>query len=274
MTTTYDTATGTFVTEGQGTGRRSNAPHNRSRRRNGNQRYRSGRVGQAASKAWDMGYGMYEDNGIFRFLSWFMLLSLVVGLFIVIKMNIQPYYTMLSQGQEDGWAMAIVKAIPVVGGAIRSFDATITAVGAFFIWGLTQCAQCLWLIIRIDRKANQNAMIRSNAIRVRVGTGHTGRDLKMAKRTIGIPYFFIRWSGLISLGAYVFDLILGLSEYPLAESTEKFWFYLNTGMVDKLDIAHLRNLLVMMFTFEALLYPTIIIWQWIQIRNREEVIDG
>lgn len=265
MATIYDTKTGQFVSDETGPG--NHQPRSRNPRR--------GRTGKnVAFQAWDKGFEMYEDSGVFRFLSWFMLLSLVVGLFVVVKMNIQPYYTMLSQGQEDGWAMAIVKVIPLIGSAVKTFGATITAVGAFFVWGLTQCAQCLWLIIRIDRKANQNALIRSNAIRARVGSAHKGRDKRIANRTIGIPYFFIRWSGLISLGAYVFDLILGLNEYPLAESAEKFWFYINTGMLDKLDIAHLRNLLVMMFTFEALLYPTIIIWQWIRIRNREEVIDG
>jgi hypothetical protein len=89
----------------------------------------------------------------------------------------------------------------------------------------------------------------------------------IARKARKIPYFFIRWGALLSLGAYAFDLVVGLSLYPPAASLNTFLFALSSGLWSGIDMGNLAKLLVMLFAFEVVLILLIIALQWVNARQ-------
>lgn len=149
-----------------------------------------------------------------------------------------------------------------------------TAVGAF-MWFIVQGLQIFWLVLLIDEQANTGALKKSEQIGSRFeGKKYSHRrDKSMVERIKSIPYFFIRWSGLLALGAYTFDLIINSAKYPPAKDLETFAKAVSLGKWELINQDMFNALMIALFAVEALAVLAIVVWMWIDARKagKEEV---
>jgi hypothetical protein len=207
---------------------------------------------------------LYQNNWIFRVFSWILLCGLISAIAYVSWLNIQPYVSLVdSTIAGDNW----LTRFPIIGEFARAWGSVIATIVGILIWAVVQCLQVLWLLIGLDKQALQGAVKRAEMQRFYLPDGSDRASQRIAKRARRIPYFFIRWGGLLSLAAYAFDLAIGLTIYPPAKSFDAFWFALSTGSWSRIDIGNLCKLLAMLFMFEALLVLAIVCWQWVQSRK-------
>ena len=213
-----------------------------------------------------------RDNPIFTFISWIMLLGLIVALFKVASINIAPYYLLMSYDDGSGW----VTQLPLIGGVLRAWEGTVNSIGAMLIWALTQSLQILWILIGLDRKAHANALRESAKFEFGSFSSAASAELdsdrytrRMARKSRRIPFFFVRWSLLLGLCAYVADLIVGLRIYPPADSLRTIGRALSIGTTNGINGDNLIQLAIMLFSFEAITIPAIVVGQWVWTRNRE-----
>lgn len=211
----------------------------------------------------------YEEHWLFRVFAWVLLTALFSALCYIAWINIAPYQ-MLVRTMDSGnqW----LENMPLIGLIAKAWGAVVLSITGVLLWALVQSLQCLWILIGLDRKALNGAIYEARK------TNHSGDDGRNSDRRVrniqrkarAIPFFFIRWGALLSLGAYVFDLIIGLTLYPPASSFDRFTFALSTGMWKFIDFANLWKLLVMLFAFEFVLVLFIVVAQWIWSRNQHD----
>lgn len=208
----------------------------------------------------------YDESWIFRVFSWLLLTALFAALCYVAWVNIAPYVLLVQRTSiGDNW----LEQVPVIGAVVKLWGGAVMSITALLIWALVQSLQCLWLLISLDKKALQGAVSKANSDRFYVNANDpTSKDL--ARKARRIPYFFIRWGALLSLGAYAFDLIVGLSLYPPAKSFDKFWFALSVGQWGAIDFPNVWKLLMMLFAFEFVLVLFLVVFQWVRTREHEQ----
>ena len=242
--------------------------HNRQTSRGSGRRTRRQRATEAVRN-----FGReVSDNPILTFISWLMLLGLLVALVKVASINIAPYYLLMSYDDGSGW----VSQLPLIGNVLKAWDGAVNSIGAILIWALTQSLQILWILIGLDRKAHANALKESakfefgsfsNADSAEWDSDRYTR--RMARKSRRIPFFFVRWSLLLGLSAYVADLVVGLRIYPPADSLRSIGRALSIGTTNGLNGDNLVQLAIMLFSFEAIAIPAIVVGQWVWTRNRE-----
>ena len=210
----------------------------------------------------------YEESWIIKIVSWLLLIGLTIALIRVAVINIQPYYSFMAPKPEDGgW----IQYLPFFGWLSIKFGQLMAVVGGILLWSVVQIFQILWLIVALDRKAQRNAVKESRKFRDEEDLeDRDPRTRRIARKSKGIPYFFIRWAYVISLAAYAFDFALGLQDYPLAPSLRDFLFYLGTGFTENINMENFTNLLSMLFFFEVIAIPFVVVAQWVRTRNRED----
>jgi len=242
--------------------------HNRQTARGSGRRTRRQRATEALRE-----FGReVSDNPILTFISWLMLLGLIVALVKVASINIAPYYLLMRYDDGSGW----VSQLPLVGGLLNAWEGAVNSIGAILIWALIQSLQILWILIGLDRKAHANALKEST--RFEFGsfssTASTEWDSdrytrRMARKSRRIPFFFVRWSLLLGLIAYIADLVIGLRIYPPADSLRAVGRALSIGTTNGINGDNLIQLAIMLFSFEAIALPAIVVGQWVWTRNRE-----
>jgi len=204
------------------------------------------------------------DNPLFSFIAWILAIGLGVALVRVAITNVQPYYRLFEGASNDApW----VKSLPVLGWLVTQWNTVISAVGAILVWAVTQIFQVLWILIALDRKAKRGALkdARLNGLDVKAFSDRRAR--RVAKGMNGIPFFFIRWSALLALAAYAFDFTVGVREYPPARNLQVFFVAISSGITSRIDWGNFWKILIMMFSFEALLIPFVIVVLWIRARR-------
>lgn len=211
------------------------------------------------------------DSWLFTGLAWIILLGLVVALGKVISINVAPYFVLMGSGDDGGW----VRHLPLIGYIVRSWGSLVTTISALLVWGLTQALQVLWILVSLDRKAHTNALRESQKFEFGAYTStstatqsHDPYVRKMAKRARRIPFFFVRWALFLGLVAYTWDFVIGLLIYPPAESFSAFARAINIGTMGGIDVQNILNLAIMLFSFEALFIPLIVVAQWVWTRRQ------
>jgi len=212
-----------------------------------------------------------EDNWILKSAIWILFLGLLTGLFTIALINIKPYAMLLaSAGGQASW----VFEIPILGSLLERLSVGAATIGAVLIWAPVQILECLWLLIALDAKA-QKAAIRESIALTSELENHCDSESKetraAVKRISRIPFFFTKWAALLALGAYTFDLVVGLQAYPVWKDWTSFGFWLKSMNPIWLNINNARDLTIMLFSFEIMLVLTIIVGQWLFYRNGEEV---
>ena len=212
-----------------------------------------------------------EDNWILKSAIWILFLGLLTGLFTIALINIKPYAMLLaSAGGQASW----VFEIPILGSLLERLSVGAATIGAVLIWAPVQILECLWLLIALDAKAQKAAIRESIALTSDLEAHHDSqsKDTRAAvKRISRIPFFFTKWAALLALGAYTFDLVVGLQAYPIWKDWTSFGFWLKSMNPIWLNINNARDLTIMLFSFEIMLVLTIIVGQWLFYRNGEEV---
>lgn len=206
------------------------------------------------------------DNPFFGFIAWVLVIGLGVALVRVAITNIEPYYSLFQGASSDApW----VRNLPVLGWFFTTWNTAISAIGAVLVWAVVQIFQVLWILIALDRKAKRGALkdARRNGLDATQFSDRRAR--KVARGLNGIPFFFIRWSALLALAAYVFDFTIGIQKYPPACNLQVFFVAVASGVTSRIDWGNFWKLLIMMFSFEALLVPFVIVVFWIRARQAD-----
>jgi hypothetical protein len=211
----------------------------------------------------------YEDSWFIKSIAWLLFMGLLTALITIAIINIKPYTLILSSVSANAsW----IFGIPLIGSLLKAISSGFDLVTAILIWAPIQILQCLWMVIKIDAKAQKNALRQSaeleNSIPEDQKKGRYAR--KHARRVAGIPFFFIKWAAMLALAAYSFDLVVGLQTYPVWDSWQSFGFWAKSLNPIWINSGNLRDLAVMMFSFEAVLVPFLVVSQWIKM-NRGEV---
>jgi hypothetical protein len=211
-----------------------------------------------------------EDNWILQVTLWILFLGLLTGLITIALINIKPYAMLLaSAGGQASW----VFEIPLLGGLLKNVSVGAATIGAVLIWAPVQILECLWLLIALDAKAQKAAVRESIALTddLEKHRDSQSKDTRRAiKRISRIPFFFTKWAALLALGAYAFDLVVGLQAYPIWKDWQSFGFWLKSMNPIWLNINNARDLGIMLFSFEVMLILTVIVGQWLFYRNGEE----
>lgn len=206
------------------------------------------------------------DNPLFGFIAWLLAIGLGVALVRVALTNIEPYYSLFQGASSDApW----VKNLPVLGWILTTWNAGISSIGAILVWAVVQTFQVLWILIALDRKAKRGALKDAYRNGLDANQFSDRRARKVAKGLNGIPFFFIRWSALLALAAYAFDFAVGIQKYPPAKNLQIFFVAIASGITSRIDWGNFWKLLIMMFSFEALLIPFVIVVFWIRARQAD-----
>ncbi len=210
----------------------------------------------------------YEDSWLLKGVSWALFIGLLAGLITVAIINIKPYTIIMSSVSANAnW----IFRIPLLGTLLKAVSSGSDLIASIFIWLPVQILQCLWLFIKIDAKAQKNALRQSLEIEESITEKQKGGrySRKHAKRVSSIPFFFIQWAAALALAAYTFDLVVGMQTYPLWQSWESFGFWAKSLNPIWINGGNLRDLLVMLFSFEAVLIPFLVVKQWVKMGKGE-----
>ena len=210
-----------------------------------------------------------EDNWILQLLIWVLFIGLLTGLFTIALINIKPYAMLLSSaGVNASW----VFNFPFFGPLLERLSIGASTIGAVLIWAPVQILECLWLLIAMDAKA-QKAAIRKAVSLTQDLEQHRDSEhsetRRAVKRISKVPFFFMKWAAVLSLAAYTFDLIVGLKTYPVWQSWQAFGFWMKSMNPVWINGDNARDLLIMLFSFEAMLLLVIVVAQWLFYRNEE-----
>ena len=210
-----------------------------------------------------------EDNWIMQVLLWVLFIGLLTGLFTIALINIKPYAMLLSSaGMNTKW----VFELPLIGPLFERLSVGAATIGAVLIWAPVQILECLWILISMDAKAQKNAIRSSVALTQDLESHQDSKSpetRRAVKRISKVPFFFMKWAALLSLAAYTFDLIVGLKAYPIWKSWNEFGFWLKSMNPVWIDGDNARDLIIMLFSFEAMLLLVIIVGQWLFYRKEE-----
>lgn len=208
----------------------------------------------------------YDDNPIIKVLLWALFIGLFTGLITVALINLKPYTLLMAGvGVQTSWVLNL----PLLGPVLERLSIGASYVGAILIWVPIQILECLWLIIALDTTAQKNAIDLSNQLTNDTDTSQrNSRSRRAAKKLSAIPFFFIRWASLLALGAYAFDLAVGLTTYPLWKDWNTFMLWSKSFNPMWINSQNAIDLCIMLFSFEAILIMTIVVGQWLFTRNR------
>lgn len=183
-----------------------------------------------------------------------LLIGCVVALFTVALFNIQPYVLLMSwAGDQADWIMEI----SWLSWMVTNFNIGAQYIAAFFVWLVVQAFQCIWILVGLDVVANVNAAKKSKQILADTDSEQLAQ----------IPFFFVKWAKLLAIGAYAFDLVVGLKQYPIWASWQVFLMWIKSLNPIWINGGNIVNLLLMLFCFEGVLALVIVVWQWLTTRN-------
>jgi hypothetical protein len=208
-----------------------------------------------------------EDNPWMAWIAWVLLIGLTTGLVTLGIITVKPYYLVMSSlGGSIEWTFQI----PLIGGAIEGFATSCAYIAALLLWIPVHILKCLWIVIGLDAKAQKSAIRQSAAIRDAATFDRLdGQGRRATKRMSRSPFFFVKWAGLMAIGAYVFDAIVGLKAYPVWDSMGKFTMWAKSFNPIWIHSDHAINLLISLFAFEVLLILVIVVAQWVWHRKQD-----
>lgn len=210
-----------------------------------------------------------EDSPLMSAIVILLFVGLCTGLITVALINLKPY-TLLMGGisTQTGW----VTEIPWLGEGLARLGDGFKYLGAVLIWAPVQILQCLWFLIALDAKAQRNAVRTSIELQADLeqvqGSRSNAHTRRAVKRVARIPFFFTKWAILLALGAYAFDVVVGVKVYPVWSSWEAFGLWVKTLNPMWINQSEAVNLAIMLFSFEAVLVLTVIVGQWLFHRAR------
>lgn len=208
----------------------------------------------------------YEDSRLIQVISWMLFVGLLAALITIAIVNIKPYTVVAASVTANStW----VYSLPLIGWIFRAMSIGVEHILAIIIWIPVQILECLWLVIALDAKAQKAAIRQSYDLSrdVAVAKGG-GRETRAAARRISkIPFFFIKWAAMLALGAYTFDLVVGMRAYPVWKDWDSFQMWTKSMDPMWINFQSLQDLAMMLFSFEAVLVLVLVVGQWVMMRS-------
>jgi hypothetical protein len=139
------------------------------------------------------------------------------------------------------------------------------AVGGFglIVYILCQFGQLLWIMIALDRYANQAALSQVEELQSQQGKTQDEFLGAMQEKVSKIPFAFIALSGWIALGCYVFESIVNWSAMPFITDFEQFRVGLLLGKLIGFDSNSFARYVFSLLSVEGLATALIVVWFWI-----------
>ena len=214
----------------------------------------------------DRAVDAYQDSSFIRITSWMLFIGLFAALITVAIVNIKPYtLVMASATANASW----IHEIPLIGTVFKSLSIGVEYIAAILVWVPIQILECMWLVIALDAKAQKASLRQAASLSKDLQEARRGgpESRAAARRISRIPFFFTKWAAMLSLGAYTFDLVVGLQAYPVWKDWSSFEMWAKSMNNIWINFANLQDLIVMMFSFEAVLILVLIVWQWVGFRK-------
>ena len=208
----------------------------------------------------------YEDSAFVKVTSWMLFIGLFAALITIAIINIKPYtLVMASATANASW----IHGIPLIGQLFKRLSIGVEYIGAILVWVPIQILECMWLVIALDAKAQKAALRQAASLSKDLDAARRGgpESRAAARRISRIPFFFTKWAAMLSLGAYTFDLVVGLQAYPVWRDWSTFVMWAKSMNGIWINFANLQDLVVMLFSFEAVLILVLIVWQWVGFRK-------
>lgn len=133
----------------------------------------------------------------------------------------------------------------------------------FVVYVLCQFGQLLWIMIALDRYANQAALAQVEELQSQQGKTQDDFLGAMQERVSKIPFAFIALSGWIALGCYVYESIVNWSAMPFITDFEKFRVGLLVGKLVAFDSVAFGRYVFSLLSVEGLATALIVVWFWI-----------
>ena len=208
----------------------------------------------------------YEDSRFIQVVSWALFIGLFAALITVAIINIKPYtLVMVGVTANATW----VYGIPLIGWGLKALSIGVEYIAAILIWVPVQILECMWLVIALDAKAQKAALRQAASLSNDLNEAKRGgpESRAAARRISRIPFFFTKWAAMLSLGAYTFDLVVGMQAYPVWRDWSTFVMWAKSMNGIWINFAALQDLAIMLFSFEAVLILVLIVWQWVSFRK-------
>lgn len=216
--------------------------------------FRRSRLGQKATQVWE------ENEGTGIALAWVALVLLGALALKLAVINVAPYLVILGQSPIKP------SGTPLIGWLLDALSLVVFGLGALLLWGAVNGLQLLWILITLDKVALRAAIKAShaNSQSVPQATGRPGKAERKARRKLaGLPFFFLRFSGFLALGAFVLDGIVNLLHYPPVKSWSAFWAGSAIGDFSAVDLQTLMMFLFSLFSTEVLAVAIAVVFAWI-----------
>ena len=211
----------------------------------------------------------YEDSRIIQVISWILFTALFAALITIAIVNIKPYTVVAASVTANStW----IYSLPLIGWMFKGMSVGVEHILAILIWVPVQILECLWLIIALDAKAQKAALRQATALSRDVNASRNGgKESRAAARRISkIPFFFIKWAAMLALGAYAFDLVVGLRAYPVWADWDNFLMWTKSMDPMWVNLQNLQDLVMMLFSFEAVLVLFLVVGQWVMMRSEAD----
>ncbi len=208
----------------------------------------------------------YQDSLFIRITSWMLFIGLFAALITVAIINIKPYTIVMASATANA---AWIHGIPLIGPIFKSLSIGVEYIAAILVWVPIQILECLWLVIALDAKAQKAALRQSASLSTDLQEARRGgpESRAAARRISRIPFFFTKWAAILSLGAYTFDVVVGLQAYPVWKDWNAFVSWSKSMNTMWINFSNLQDLVIMLFSFEAVLVLTLTVWQWVGFRK-------
>ncbi len=137
------------------------------------------------------------------------------------------------------------------------------------VYILCQCGQLLWILIGLDRYANQAALNQVEDIQSQQHGNHPDEFVSIMREKVSkIPFAFVALSGWIALGCYVCESIVNWSAFPIIKDWARFRAGLLLYKVVGLDWIAIGRYVFSLLSVEALVVALICVWFWIQAHRQ------
>lgn len=144
----------------------------------------------------------------------------------------------------------------------QPFNKAIGGIG-LIVYILCQFGQLLWIMIGLDRYANEAALAQVQELQSTQSKTQDEFLGAMQEKISKIPFAFIALSGWIALGCYVFESIVNWAAMPFITDLGKFRVGLLVGKLIGFDSVSFGRYVFSLLSVEGLATALIVVWFWI-----------
>jgi hypothetical protein len=190
----------------------------------------------------------------------YIVLVVLIGVFCkVISVNVAPYLIVFGETAPKA------SGIPIIGWFYDILNLLTSASAAMLAWFALNLGQCLWILLGFDTNLHRQVLARMTAekkIQDLEGAVNSQSIRSMRRKSLKLPSFIFIYSGWISLGCYVGELVLHLKAYPPVNNPAKFFTSLALGKFEIFSAENIMKMLWGMFSTEVFVVVIVLAFVW------------